>query len=250
MMKGPKQKIFVGDVFNTNFSGDCVVVEYNGSQDILVKFEDGTTTKTYSHMLQAGKVKNLNSPRVFGKGFIGVGAYSAGKTGNITKEYNTWSAMLARCYDTKNQLQSYVDCKVVDSWLNFQVFAEWCNNQPGFSLPNWQLDKDLLVHNNKIYSPETCTFLPRELNVIFRSKKISGNPDLPKGVEFRSGRFVATSSVGGKVVSLGSYGDKFEAFESVRLHVNNKVCSLAEHHKDNLCQKAYIKLISFDYEPY
>jgi hypothetical protein len=86
--------------------------------------------------------------------------------------------------------------------------------------------------------------------VIFRTKKISGNPDLPKGVELRAGRFIATSSVGGKAISLGSYGNKFDAFESVRLHVNNKVRSLADHYKDNLCQKAYTKLISFDYEPY
>lgn len=249
-MKGPKQKMFVGDKFKTNKNGICEIIEYNGIYDILVRFEDGTPVRTHAGLLNSGKVKNPMKPRIFGRGFIGMGKYSSGTTGNITKEYNTWMAMMARCYDTKNQLRSYFGCEVSKEWFNFQNFAEWCNNQSGFGLKDWQLDKDLLTEGNKLYSPQTCCFLPRALNVLFRTKRSTGNPDMPRGVALRAGRYVATSSVDGNPVSLGSYGDKASAFEAVRLHVNKKIHCLAELHKENLLQGAYDKLKSFDYKPY
>lgn len=250
-MKGPKQKIFAGDVFKTNFGGDCTVVEYNGSQNIQVKFEDGTVVKTYSHLLQVGKVRNPNSPRVFGRGFVGIGKYSAGAAGNITKEYNTWSAMLARCYDTKNQPTSYIGCEVAEDWLNFQVFAEWCNNQTGFRLDGWQLDKDLLLEGNKMYGPETCCFLPQQLNNIFRTKRVNKRDrNLPRGVLERDGKFHASSSFDKKAKYLGIHATKESAFDAVRTYVEEKIKFLADLHRENLSSEAYAKLLSFKYKPH
>ena len=32
------------------------------------------------------------------------------------------------------------------------------------------LDKDIKIEGNKIYSPETCMFIPKEINVVFSHK--------------------------------------------------------------------------------
>lgn len=250
-MKGPKPKIFVGDKILSKTSGFCEVVEYNGIYDIKVKFTDGTVVQTYSSCILKGHIKNPNHPRIYGRGFIGEGKYKSGAAGNLTKEYNTWMAMMSRCYDLKNQQPSYIGCEVSPLWFNFQVFAEWVNQQEGFGLDGWQLDKDLIAAQNKVYSPETCCFLPQDLNNIFRAKR-SGktDPTLPRGVLCRDGRFVATSSFKGKAKSLGSYDTKEEAFSSVKAYVEDKVRLLADYYKSYLSAAAYSKLNSFVYEPH
>lgn len=80
-----------------------------------------------------------------------------------TKAYQAWMDMKTRCYNLKHQIKnpSYKGCSVCESWLDFQVFAAYYydNYRDGC-----QLDKDLLVVGNKIYSPENCVFVPNWLN--------------------------------------------------------------------------------------
>ena len=45
----------------------------------------------------------------------------------------------------------------------------------------WELDKDILVKGNKIYSPDTCCFVPKEVNTVF-TKRQSKRGDYPIGV--------------------------------------------------------------------
>lgn len=188
-MKGPKPKIFVGDVFETNFSGNCRVVDYSGIYSITVEFEDGYITETSSAQLLKGTVKNPYHPRVFGVGYIGVGKYSAGSSGKISKVYNTWTAMMARCYYKANQPDSYKECSVCEHWHSFQNFGECfdANYVEGFDL-----DKDLLKTGNMVYSPDTCCFLPRKINNLFRRNRADKYDNLPVGVTLsKSGRYQA-----------------------------------------------------------
>ena len=63
-----------------------------------------------------------------------------------------------------------------NEWLNFQNFAKWYkDNLLKISKVNFQLDKDLLQENieNKIYSPETCIFLPHNVNSFLTNKQSS-----------------------------------------------------------------------------
>ena len=95
-------------------------------------------------------------------------------------QYNIkWRDMIKRCYSEKWHLlyPTYINCTVCDEWLTFSNFKNWMMQQ------DWvgkQLDKDFLS-TSKIYSPETCVFIPKELNVfITLSNKSRG--DLPIGV--------------------------------------------------------------------
>mgnify|MGYP007124213904 CR=1 FL=1 len=88
--------------------------------------------------------------------------------------------MIKRCYSSKVQQkrQTYIGCSVCEEWKYFSNFKQWydTNYKEGFDL-----DKDILVEGNKIYSPDTCCFVPHYLNsVLLDCGKARG--DLPLGV--------------------------------------------------------------------
>lgn len=78
--------------------------------------------------------------------------------------------MLERCYSAKTA-KSYSGCSVTDEWLLFSNFKGWMINQ---DWKNKELDKDLKVKGNKIYSPETCMFLDKKINSFLVSTDVYG----------------------------------------------------------------------------
>lgn len=84
--------------------------------------------------------------------------------------YMRWSDMLKRCYSEqfRKQRPTYEQCTVCDEWVYFTNFKQWMKNQ------EWegnQLDKDILILDNKVYSPETCLFVPLSVNNFFKGLK-------------------------------------------------------------------------------
>lgn len=70
------------------------------------------------------------------------------------KSYYVWASMIRRCYD-ENELKkrpSYTGCSVCDEWLLFSNFKQWFDEN---YVDGYQLDKDIIVSKNKIYSPNT-----------------------------------------------------------------------------------------------
>lgn len=112
---------------------------------------------------------------------LGVGILGTGKSrvnNKLTPAYSLWQNMIRRCYSGRDK--SYDSSLVCEEWLYFPNFESWFikNHREGCSL-----DKDILVPGNKLYSPETCVFVPHSLNAAVvqgngRQKKDS----LPKGV--------------------------------------------------------------------
>ena len=77
--------------------------------------------------------------------------------------YRVWHSVLKRCYSTKFQecFPTYRGCSVSEEWKIFSNFKLWMEEQ------DWegkQLDKDLLFERNKVYSKETCVFVPSTVN--------------------------------------------------------------------------------------
>lgn len=97
--------------------------------------------------------------------------------------YQAWLNMLKRAYSPAYHAKhpTYLECSVADQWASFSVFRVWMAAQ------NWQgnhLDKDLLVEGNKIYSPETCVFVSRQVN-LFLNDREAMRGDWPIGVSWR-----------------------------------------------------------------
>lgn len=100
--------------------------------------------------------------------------------------YTAWTHMLERCYSSKYQEKrpTYVGCTVVEEWKTFSKFKAWMEKQ------DWegkQLDKDLLVHSNKVYGPEHCVFVSRQINV-FMIERTASRGEWPIGVYWDKGK--------------------------------------------------------------
>ena len=116
--------------------------------------------------------------------------------------YMKWTSMLNRCYGQKTRL-AYKGCTVCDKWLVFSVFKKWMQSQ------DWkgkELDKDVLVPGNKIYSPNTCIFVTSQINTLIINFKHTKDK-YPQGVCFhkRDNKFVARYSNNGKQKHLGYF---------------------------------------------
>jgi len=194
---------------NINFQGlKMTILEYRKATDLTIQFEDGTIVKKTAYKeFSSGSIKNLNHPSVFGKGYMGEGKYKAwGKT-KLTKMYTTWFGMMVRCYDERfhTKQPTYKDVEVCDEWHNFQNFAKWYEEN---YIEDYQLDKDILCPTCRIYSPETCVFVPQQINNMFKS---SNKRELPTGVYYLRGRYQVSTPTNVGSTYIGFYKTKEEA---------------------------------------
>ena len=98
--------------------------------------------------------------------------------------YSVWKDLMRRCLcqDYKDKHPAYTDTTCCEEWLLFSNFKSWMEQQ---DYEGKQLDKDLLVYENKVYSPETCVFVSKEVNV-FMVKGDSVRGKYPLGVSYRN----------------------------------------------------------------
>lgn len=129
-------------------------------------------------------------------------------TRQLCKFYQVWSGMINRCYG-KRDLSHYNGCSVTTDWLTFSNFKMWMESQ------DWEgkaLDKDLIVPDNKVYSPETCVFITQEVNNFILDRK-NCRGEHPIGVYFiqRSGKYKSSISRNGILTHLGVFQTPEEA---------------------------------------
>lgn len=109
--------------------------------------------------------------------------------------HRVWSNMISRCYSDsyRARFSAYIGCSVVDDWLTFSNFKTWMEQQ------DWegkQLDKDLLKEGNKVYGPDTCVFITRQLNT-FLTGGSSNSEGRGSGVSMSTnGKFITQVGAG------------------------------------------------------
>jgi hypothetical protein len=190
---------------------------------------------------------NPYHPSIYNIGYIGVGVYKTGSEGKMTKIYESWVRTFKRCYDIKTQQNqpTYIDCSIHSDWHNFQNFAKWYeyNYVEGFAL-----DKDILVKGNKIYSHETCCFVPSQINLLF-TKCNRARGKYPIGVSYHKGKNKFISSVSKhKQVHLGYFNTPEEAFEAYKIAKEAWIKELANKYKDQITEACYQALINYKIE--
>ena len=167
----------IGKQFKTNEGYTIEVVNYENKNRVTVKFScnpDYTIVSTTQN-IKNGQIKYPYHKSIYNRGYYGVGPYKARINNIKTKAYVTWFSMMTRCYNpTYHKRQpTYIDCEVCEEWLNFQNYAKWFEENYYESDYKLELDKDLFS-SSKVYSPDTCCFLPKKLNC--RLKNYKNNP--------------------------------------------------------------------------
>ena len=193
-----------------SFGSKMIIRGYRNNRDIDVYFPEYNWTFKHAEYktFKNGNIKCPYESRLYGKGYLGEGKYNAKENGKNTDEYKIYHDMLRRCYYPKYQEKrpTYKGCKVEDYLLNFQHMGEWIDKNY-YEIPGEKmcLDKDILCKGNKVYSRDTCIFVPERINNLFvkndksRGKNPIGVDQLPSG-NYR----VNCSNRYGKYIYLGS----------------------------------------------
>ena len=242
----------VGKVCKSLNSGDFKIVKYNNATNVEIQFlKTGFETTVALGSIRNGKVKDPYSPSVYGVGTLGT-KYPSLISGKNTKEYALWYDMLVRCYSGsfKKKYPTYEGCEVSDNFKSYEYFYEWCHKQIGFGNEGWQLDKDLLIKGNKVYSETTCVFLPNEINsLLTRREALRGEYLIGVYWNKTANAFKAQVNKGkGKQEYLGVFKTEIEAFNAYKQAKEAFVKEQANEWKGKIDERAYNALMNYTVE--
>lgn len=240
----------VGQVFETLEGSKCTITHYENCMKVKVKFLDSYSHSTEVEMskLRKGSVKNPYARSVFGVGFVGFGRYKRLSLKGVSLEYRAWKDMLRRCYDKKflEINKSYKGCSVHPYWHNFQNFADWYVNHESYGL-GYHLDKDLLCTGNKIYSADTCSMLPREINNLLpKSNCLRGSYPIGVCLHKREEKYMTSISRFGKNCFLGYFDTPEEAFKVFKFAKEMYIKEVANLWVGKVSEEVFDALISLE----
>jgi len=174
------------------------------------------------------------------------GIYPAQAEGRILKEYTLWSSLLKRCYSSKYQQgkPTYVGCSASENFKSYSFFHEWCQNQIGFGEKGFELDKDLLLRGNKVYSEAVCVFVPKRLNTLLLSSK-DRRGNLPIGVSAEQGKFKAKCCTDTSPY-IGYFDTPELAFQAYKRVKESYIKFRAEQWRESIDPRAYMALMNYE----
>ena len=237
------------------------IIKCINTNKILILFSDYNYTQwSCWNNFQKGTIKSPYCKTVFNIGYLGEGSYN--KT-SFPKIYSHWFAMLNRCYNVcYTEQPTYINCEVCKEWHNFQNFAKWYEeNYYEIEGEEMHLDKDILCKGNKIYSPQTCIFVPRNINMIFvNSKKTRG--DYPVGISYHKHKngndkldircnIIDKSTNKTKTIVLKNVPINYpieQAFNIYKTFKEKYIKQVADEYKDLIPQKLYDAMYKYKVE--
>lgn len=237
-----------GNYYTSINCGGFKVLEVISAQKVRIVFTNTGTEKVVqgSH-IRAGSIRDPYARLVVGKGYVGEGSYSQKQL----KMYNCWKNMLIRCYcpDYHILYPTYMPCEVSEDWLNFQNFSGWyIKTYPKITSVRWELDKDLFSEEDKLYSENTCCWLPSQINNLLRDKVVAKGRKYLEGVFYDKDRpngYRSHIVIDGKQKYLGTYNTQQEASDRYLEARQNNILLLAERYKNILELTTYNKLITY-----
>jgi len=169
--------------------------------------------------------------------------------GKLIKEYGLWKGMLQRCFDEKYKQKrpTYEGVTCSKEWLSMATFIEDVSKMKGYGLIGCALDKDILQKGSKLYSKDTCCFVPQEVNSLL-IKRDNSRGEWPVGVYFdkASGKFKAQLNINGKQKNLGYFTTPEEAFQVYKLAKEAQIKVVAEKWKHILDERVFRALMTYE----
>ena len=192
------------------------------------------------------------------KSFVcGVGindfAFPTSLLGKHTTEYKLWANMLYRSHDTsfKEKHPSYANVTCDVRWHSMTAFIDEVSTLVGYEQAinnGWCLDKDILIKGNKLYSKDTCCFVPVQINNLILDNRTQRG-DHPIGVSFsKHARKFRAYLIGlnGKQKHLGYFEEESIAFEAYRLAKKAQIEEVLIGFKGKIDDKVYQALIEWE----
>lgn len=247
-----------GETKVNNFGSEMVIIKYKKREDVDIYFPEYNWTaknKTYQNF-KKGQIKSPYERRYFGIGYLGEGKYKCKENGKKTRAYSTWNSMLQRCYDKKYHRKepTYKDCEVSEEWHNFENYAKWYyDNYYEVEGETMELDKDILFKHNKIYSPETCIFVPKTINSLFVKRQNSRGESVI-GTTPKNGRYQVQCNIINPKTSkskkeyLGICDTQEKAFEIYKYYKERNIKEIADYYKSLIPQNLYNALYNYEVE--
>ena len=244
----------IGEIKENNFGTKMKIIKYENWRNVIVEFQDEYKAKVTANYgnFKNGSIINPYDKTVWNIGYIGEGKYNCIDYSDI---YKKWNTMLKRCYDPYylNKRPTYRDCIVCEEWHNFQNFAKWYEeNYYEIFGEKMELDKDILIKNCKIYSPQTCVFVPNKINILFASG--DSKKTLPIGVFPNKLKFQARCRIydykRNKSASmyLGNFSTPEEAFLIYKNFKENHIKEVANMYKRLIPIKLYEAMYKYKIE--
>ena len=243
---------YIGKVFPTKCGVDCVIIDYVGWDNITVKFLDefGMEVKVYHSNLQRGAVRNVYAKTVYGVGCLGEERFSDLSYEVRTKIRKLWQGVLERGHSDRHKEEnpSYKDVYVCEEWHNLQNFTEWVIEQEYFDV-GYHLDKDILIKGNKVYSPDTCCFVPSQINSLF-TDRARDRGDYPIGVYYRKkdSLYIVTLSKEGKQGHVSCHKSLEDAVASYKRVKESQVKAMALKWKSKISNSVFDAMMRWTVE--
>lgn len=223
--------------------------DFKASKDIITiicPIHGAFKQKLGQHLMGRGCPKCANEAN---KSLVhGIGINDMQKDEYTPKCYEIWAGMLYRCY--KSSWRVYSDVQVCEEWHTFSNFKKWFESPENGYREGYHLDKDILVKRNRIYSPDTCCFVPLEINCLLvgcnnkqRNKTI--------GVRLEStGSYIAHITKHHKSYRIGSFPTEDEAFSAYKREKEAYIREVAQkYYKEGaITERVYTALLNYEVE--
>ena len=247
-----------GEVGYNNFGSEMIIIRYRTNKDVDIYFPEYNWTaknKQYGDF-KKGEIKCPYERNIYGVGYLGEGKYKCKENGNLTRVYQTWNSMLQRCYDEKRHKKqpTYIDCEASKDFHNFQNFGEWDKeNYYRVKDEKMCLDKDILYKHNKIYSPDTCIYVPQTINNLFVKNDKNRGESVIDTSPFKGKYMVRCQMINPKTSKskneyLGYYDTQEKAFKIYKYYKEKNIKMVADYFREQIPDKLYDALYNYEVE--
>ena len=181
----------------------------------------------------------------------GIGYHGTLYTNSTEESYQRWHWMMNRCYsDALHKLQpEYRNCSVCKEWWNYSNYKLWYDEHKAEIKEfdeAFEIDKDILIKGNTVYSPETVCFIPKIINSLFTNGK-NNRGDYPVGVFFEKNKnkYRACMAYMGKNMKLGTFDTVEDAFNKYKNYKEIFIKKIAEQYRAKIADKVYQAMLNW-----